>query len=84
MQKMTPKQAARFGYLAGQGASLDAIRADPMFEGRSGQSFANASKRWRIAVGTNGHPKGDELAVHITERDREILESAARCSGAEC
>jgi hypothetical protein len=75
MDRWTLKQAARFGWLAGKGASIDVVRADPMFRSRSEQSLAHASTRWHISFGSGGAPpKADALAVHVSERDLEILE----------
>jgi hypothetical protein len=82
MHRWTPARAARLGFLAGKGASIDVVRADPMFRSRSEQSLAHASTRWHISFGSGGAPpKADALAVHVSERDLEILEAAAHERG---
>jgi hypothetical protein len=82
MQKWTPKQAARFGYLAGKGASLDTVRADPILRGRSAQSFSHASTRWHIPVnGAAATADAATLAVPIPPADLPVLEDAAAARG---
>ena len=73
------RAAARLGWLAGRGASLDVIRADRWIGGnRTTQAIHRAAARWRLPLGA---PEPDALAVHIPPRDREVLEQAAAARG---
>jgi hypothetical protein len=78
MNRWAPKQAARLGFLAGRGSSLDALRSDPLLRGRSEQSLCHAATQWRVKFGSGGAPKDDAmLSIHVTPTDREVLEQAA-------
>jgi hypothetical protein len=87
MQKWTPKQAARFGYLAGRGASIDTVQADPMLGGRSKQSYSHAATSWRLKFSGAAEPKDNApeddatLAVPIPPADLPVLEAAAAARG---
>ena len=82
MNRWTPKQAARLGFLAGRGASLDAVRSDPLLRGRSEQSLCHAATAWRLKFGAGGAPKDDAtLVVPIPPADLPVLEDAAAARG---
>ena len=77
----TLRKAARLGWLAARGASLDDIRADRWIGGnRTPQSIHRATVRWHVPISTS-EPMADVLAVHVPPRDREVLEQAAATRG---
>jgi SnoaL-like domain len=67
--------------LAGKGASLDSARLDPLLRSRTDQSLSHAATAWRLEFGAGCAPKDSALAVHVSERDLEILAAAAHERG---
>jgi hypothetical protein len=79
MVKWTLRRAARLGFLAGRGASIETILNDRQLGAqRTAQSIKCVATRWHLPV-KNGAltDDGAVLTVHVAPADREMLEQAA-------
>ena len=75
MSHWTLLRAARLGYLAGRGLSVNSIMADDTIAARSERAVRVAASRWRVPIGTGGLP------VALSSDDRRRLDDAARARG---
>lgn len=70
------KRAARFGYLAGRGLSIESIMADDVIAARSERAVRCAASRWGLALGV-----GSPFTIPLRPADRHVLEYAAHARG---
>ena len=75
MSHWTLLRAARLGYLAGRGLSVNSIMADDTIAARSERAVRVAASRWHVPIGTGGLP------VALSSDDRRRLDDAARARG---
>ena len=76
MTRWNLKRAARFGYLAGRGLSIESIMADDVIAAKSERAVRCAASRFGVPVGSNGL-----LAVALSAADRRQLAGAAHERG---
>ena len=74
----TPKRAARLGWLAGRGASIESVLRDRLIGAESRQSLRHVATRWGLRFGRAEAPM---LSIPIPPADQEILEQAAAARG---
>ena len=65
------KRAARLGYLAGRGLSVESIMADHVIAARSERAVRCAASRWGLALGI-----GSPFTILLPLEDRLALECA--------
>ena len=66
MAHWTPQRAARLGYLAGRGLSIDSIMADDTIAARSERAVRVVASRWRVPIGGGGG-----FSVALSSDDRQ-------------
>jgi hypothetical protein len=76
MTRWNLKRAARFGYLAGRGLSIESIMADDVITAKSERAVRCAASRLGVPIGGNGL-----LAVALSATDRRQLTGAAHERG---
>lgn len=76
----TPKRAARFGWLAGRGASMATIMRDRQIRAESEQQLRGCATRWGLSFGSSSGASSS-LAIPLPVADQEILEAAAQERG---
>ncbi|SRR6266540_6985232 len=76
MSHWTLLRAARLGYLAGRGLSVDSIMADDTIAARSERAVRVAASRWHVPIGNTGL-----LPIALSADDRRRLDDAARARG---
>jgi hypothetical protein len=70
----TPVRAARLGFLAGRGFSIEGIMSEAKLGIRSERSLRVAATRWGLSFGLGG---GQQIAVQLTPEDRDVLTAAS-------
>ena len=76
--RWTPKRAARLGYLAGRGVSMESVLRDRRIGAKSAQALRGIATRWGLHFGSAAAPL---LSAPIPPADQEILEQAAAARG---
>ncbi len=76
MSHWTLLRAARLGYLAGRGLSVNSIRADDTIAARSKRAVRVAASRWHVPIGGTGG-----LPIALSLDDLRRLDDAARARG---
>lgn len=76
MNRWTPGAAARLGYLAGRGLSLESILADEQLCMRGEYSIRQAAARWKLAMGV-----GTPFTIFPSLNDRLRLQQEATSRG---
>ena len=74
----TPKRAARLGWLAGRGVSMESVLRDRRVGAKSEQSLRHVATRWGLHFGSDAPPP---LSIPLPPGDQEILEQAAAVRG---
>jgi hypothetical protein len=70
------KRAARLGYLAGRGLSVESVIADHVIAARSERAVRCAASRWGLALGI-----GSPFTILLPLEDRLALECATELRG---
>ncbi len=78
----TPKRAARLGWLAGRGMSMESVLRDRQVGAISEQSLRHTATRWGLHFGNVEAPaKAPLLSIPVPPGDQEILDQAAAARG---
>ena len=72
MDRWTPKEAARLGFLAVRGVGFRTVLRDETVGVRGELSVKHAARRWGLAFGNDA-----SLQIALPPDDREILQAAA-------
>jgi hypothetical protein len=76
--RWTPARAARLGYLAGRGVSMESVLRDRRIGAKSVQALRGIATRWGLHFGSAAAPL---LSIPLPPGDQEILEQAAAARG---
>jgi hypothetical protein len=75
--RWTPERAARVGYLADKGCSIETAMSDYRIAAKSERALRCAASRWGLTFGLGG----GTIAVQLSPHDRDALTMAAGVRG---